>query len=73
MMIIIDRLVPRLRFILILFLFVQVQRIVGDFVYADFRETRGLVFNGDTGTTSCEFDPLVCIMLYLIDLDFSSL
>ena len=30
----------------------------GDFVYKDFNETSGLVFNGDAATTNCRDDPL---------------
>ena len=31
-----------------------------DFVYPDFNETTGIVFNGDSGTTVCWDDPDVC-------------
>jgi hypothetical protein len=31
-----------------------------DFVYVDFNDTTGIVFNGDAGTTVCRDDPLVC-------------
>jgi hypothetical protein len=30
-----------------------------DFVYPDFNETTGIVFNGDAGTTVCWDDPTV--------------
>lgn len=30
-----------------------------DFVYPDFNETTGIVFNGDSGTTVCWDDPSV--------------
>ena len=38
---------------------VVLKTVSSDFVYTDFHETHGLVFNGDAGTTACAYDPLV--------------
>eukprot|EP01041_Mallomonas_annulata_P001604 gene1604-3096_t len=38
-------------------LLILITHVMGDFVYRDFNETTGLIFNGDTGTTSCSEYP----------------
>lgn len=42
-----------LSFLLICYYLSHLPTACGDFVYQDFNETTGLIFNGDAGTTSC--------------------
>ena len=43
---------------LLILLLLSLYYCYSDFVYKDFNETSGLVFNGDAGTTNCHDDPL---------------
>ena len=44
--------------------------IVADFIFSDFNETTGLIFNKDAGTTSCFDDPLVISYLSVLLFSF---
>ncbi len=54
---------------LIVSLLLLLESVSSDFVYTDFHETHGLVFNGDAGTTACAFDPLVSEVAIEITVD----